>query len=97
MAGDRLVEPTRTQRLGRLLLIGVVDVAVAVALGTVASLAFGAWAGNDSNPPVCSNYWGRNVACTLTYPVIFVPTFVVVVGALLAFQVVRSRRRTREV
>ncbi len=69
------------------------DVVVAGASALLAFRLFGAWSGVDTNPPVCSNAQGHEVSCSLTQPVLMVPTFVIVLLALLSWQMVRHRGR----
>ncbi len=53
---------------------------------------FGASSGDDTNPPVCYNTTGGVVSCTLTPPVLMLPTFVI---ALLGLVLWQTSRRTR--
>ena len=76
----------------RPLLLLVVDVVVALAVALLVFRLFGATAGNDSNPPVCSNTSGGVVSCDLTAQVLMLPTFVVVLLVLATWQLVRARR-----
>jgi hypothetical protein len=79
-------------RSTRILLLGVLDVAVAGAVAIGVFRLIGASSGDDTNPPVCSNYAGGNVSCSLTAPVVMLPTFAIVLFALVAFQLIRRRR-----
>ena len=76
----------------RPLLLLVVDVVVALAVALLVFRLFGATAGNDSNPPVCSNTSGGVVSCDLTPQVLMLPTFVGVLLVLATWQLLRARR-----
>ena len=79
-------------RRSRVLRLAVLDVVVAAVVALLVFRTFGATAGSDVNPPVCSNASGGVVSCDLTAPVLVLPTFVAVLLVLVAWQVVRHRR-----
>ena len=79
----------------RILGLLVLDLVVAGAVALLVFRLFGANAGSDVNPPVCSNASGGIVSCDLTQEVLMLPTFGVTLLALLTWQAVRRRRASR--
>ena len=83
----------RTPKPGRrLLLLALMDVAVAAALAVLVFKTFGSVSGVDTNPPECYNSWGGVVSCSLTPPVVMLPTACVVLLALAGWQAFRWRK-----
>lgn len=76
----------------RVVLVGLVDVVVAAAIAFLMFRAFGAVSGSDVNPSECVNASGGVVSCSLTAPVLMLPTFDAVLFGLVAWQVARDRR-----
>lgn len=95
------MQSTATNRGQRVSSRGALRVSAALAVDVLAAGAaallvfrlFGAWSGVDTNPPVCSNAAGEVVSCSLTQPVLMLPTFVVVLALLVSWQVLRLRSR----
>lgn len=79
----------------RVLVLGLVDVAAAALIAMLIFRMFGANSGVDTNPPVCSNASGNVVSCSLTAPVLMLPTFAVSLLGLVAWQTLRRRTRKR--
>lgn len=79
-------------RARNVLLLGLLDVAVAVVVAVLVFRAFGAVSGADTSPPECYNAWGRVVPCSLSQSKLMLPTFGVVLVGLVAWQTSRSRR-----
>jgi hypothetical protein len=79
----------------RFLLLLLVDVAVAAVAAILVFRTFGAVNGVDTNPPECSNSSGGVVSCSLTPPVLMVPTFGVVLLGLVVWQWRPGRRARR--
>jgi hypothetical protein len=77
--------------IGRLLVTGVLDVVAAVFVAVLAFRLFGAFSGGDTNPPVCYNAAADVVSCSLSQPVIMLPTFGVTLLVLAAWQLRRWR------
>jgi hypothetical protein len=77
------------------LVLGLVDVAAAALIAVLVFRTFGAYSGVDANPPVCSNASGNVVSCSLTAPVLMLPTFAVALLGLVAWQALRRRARER--
>lgn len=82
----------------RAALWGAIDVCVAGFVAQVFWLNVGVAGGSDTNPPTCTTSSGRSVDCSLDGPmrVAEAGVFVVVLVALVTFQVVRGRRRARD-
>jgi len=78
--------------VAKVLLLLLLDVAVAAVAAILVFRTFGAVGGADTNPPECHNSSGGVVSCSLTPTVLMVPTFAVV---LLGLVVWRWRRRVR--
>lgn len=72
----------------------LIDVVAAAVIAATVYISFGATAGQDSSPPVCFNTSRAVVSCSLTWRVVVVPVFVVVLLALSTYQLVRWRRYT---
>lgn len=87
-----LREGHRSEEVRRVLLLCLLDVVVAAVVALVAFTIFGAVSGVDTDPPECYNSWGGVVSCSLTPPVMMLPTFGVVLLALAAWQAHRRRR-----
>jgi hypothetical protein len=79
----------------RLVLMGVIDIAVALAVAVSVFSSFGAVSGDDTNPPVCHNGSGGVVSCSLTTTALMLPTFGVVLSSLAAWQLNAARRRRK--
>lgn len=79
--------------MGRILLLGTADVVAAALLALLVFRMFGAYSGQDTNPAVCFNTTGNVVSCSLTPTVLMLPTLVVTLLALVAWQVSRRRHR----
>lgn len=71
---------------------GLLDVVVAAVIAFFVFRTFGAVSGSDINPPECLNSSGGVVSCSLTVPVLMLPTFAAVLLGLVAWQVARGRR-----
>lgn len=70
----------------RVLLLALVDLAVAAVVAVLVFRTFGAVSGVDTNPPECYNSSGGVVSCALTVPALMLPTFVVVLLGLATWQ-----------
>jgi hypothetical protein len=69
----------------RVLLVSLVDVAVAAVVAALVFRIFGAVGGADTRPPECYNAWGRVVGCSMTQSRLMLPTFGAVALGLLAW------------
>ena len=83
------------QRARRVLLLALIDVVVAALVAVLVFRTFGAVSGVDTNPPECYNSSGGVVSCSLTPPLLMLPTFVVVMAGLAAWQTRRWRNSRR--
>ena len=79
-------------RASRVVLLGLLDVVVAAVLAFFVFNTFGAVSGSDVNPPECLNSSGGVVSCSLTAPVLVLPTFAAVLLGLVAWQITRWRK-----
>ena len=77
----------------RILLLALLDVAADAVVAYLVFWTFGAVSGVDTNPPECYNSWGRVVSCSLTPPMLMLPTACVMLLALAAWQSFRWRNR----
>lgn len=68
-------------------------IAAVVAYGVF--MAFGAYSGVDTQPPVCYNAWSSVVPCSRTLLTVLLPTFVVVLAALVIGDTALRRRAQR--
>ncbi len=76
----------RSQGSGRVLLLALLDVAVAAVIAVLVFRTFGAVSGVDTNPPECYNSSGGVVSCALTPATLMLPTFGVVLLGLVVWQ-----------
>lgn len=79
----------------RVWVLAVADVLVAVVVADLVFRLVGAVAGEETNPPTCSNAAGLNVSCELTQPVVMIPAFLLVLVFLATLQVLARRRAPR--
>jgi hypothetical protein len=72
-------------------LLGAVDLCLALALGLGFWFVFGVFAVGESNPPICANYFGHSVDCSLEGPMDLARyvLFGVLFAGLLAFHAFR--------
>ena len=87
--------PVATSQRGvrGVLLMTLMDVVAAALVSLLIFRLFGASSGDDTNPPVCYNASGGVVSCSLTPSILMLPTFVIVLMGLLAWQTRRRRSR----
>jgi len=81
------------RRVRRVLLLWLIDLAVAALLAILVFRLFGAYSGNDTNPPVCSNASGDVVSCSLAREALLLPTFLIALLGLITWQVFAGRTR----
>jgi hypothetical protein len=83
------------QRSGirRILVLGFIDVAASALIAVLVFRMFGAYSGVDTNPPVCHNVSGDVVSCSLTAPVLLLPTFAIALFGIVAWQTLRRQAR----
>ena len=79
-------------RARRVVLLGLLDGVVAAVVAIFVYNTFGAVSGSDVNPPECLNSAGGVVSCSLTVPVLMLPTFTAVLLGLVAWQIARWPR-----
>lgn len=95
----RVTEPPGTGKASRAarvlhwLALAALDVGVAAVAAVLVFRIFGAVSADESNPPICYNTYGHVVSCAMTPAVVMLPTFVVVLLAMVALQLLRWRRR----
>ena len=82
---------TVNSRARRALLVGLLDVVVAAVVAVFVFQTFGAVDVSDTNPPKCLNSSGGVVSCSLTVPVLMLPSFAAVLLGLVAWQLTRGR------
>jgi len=82
-------------KVARLVLLGAVDLCLAVALALGFWFVFGVFSVGESDPPICANYFGHSVDCALEGPMDLARyvLFGVLFASLLAFHAVQGRRR----
>lgn len=81
--------------IGRILVVALVDLAAAALIAVLVFRMFGAYVVDETNPPVCSNASGNVVSCSLTPTVLMLPTFLIALLGLLAWQALRRRHREK--
>lgn len=73
----------------RVIALGLLDMAAASLIAVLVFQLFGASSGVDTNPPVCYNASGGVVSCSLTQPVLMLPTFAIGLLGLVTWQTLR--------
>ena len=89
----KTVDEHRSEGTRRVLVLGLVDVAVATVVAVLVFWIFGVQSVAETDPPVCYNSSGQVVSCSLTAPMLMPPTFGVVLLGLAAWQ---TRRRWKQ-
>jgi hypothetical protein len=81
-----------------MVLLGAVDLSLALALALGFWFVFGVFSVGESAPPICANYFGHSVDCSLEGPIDLARyvMFGVLFAGLLAFHAVQvSHRATK--
>jgi hypothetical protein len=73
--------------------LSLLDVAAAAVAAVLVFGLFGVESVAETSPPVCYNSLGQVVSCSLTPPMLMLPTFGVVLLGLAAWQTSRRRKR----
>ena len=89
----KTVDGHSSESTRRVLVLSLLDVAVAAVAAVLVFGIFGVVSVVETNPPVCYNAGGQVVSCSLRPAMVMLPTFGVVLLGLAAWHTSRRRER----